>query len=368
MVERACSVIAFPQGVLRNMLFHKTRATIALLTVGLLACATISAPVDPQPLAKGPNKLVFNNPWDIFQFDPDGKNEKNLSEQFKDFPADMIIGEVIVGEDKLRMSPDGQRLAAVLFHKRKGGFTYTSAPGTLYVLDNATWIDLKHPCLTAAWSPDGQQVATTNWDTHFNLRNKQRVTTSHLVNVKTKEKEKINLPDNHVINDWTRDGKQLLTYSITMKENQPKSEMTRLHLMNLDGTEHKALTEKELNVHSCRISPDKTRVLCLHHPEPVPRRGEMELLVLDIASGTTTKVCELPDRAILRGFCWSPDGKQIAYTYAWWEADKENPARAPAEISSFVILCDRDGKNSKTISVIKKPWGKGSPITGIDWR
>lgn len=328
--------------------------------------------LDPKPAVKGPNKLLLFNSQNVFLFDPDGKNEKKISDQLKSFPAEMVIGDPAVGEDKLWLSPDGKRLAAVMFRKRRGGFAYPSAPGTLYVADldeNAQWIDLNHRCLTAAWSPDGNQVATTDWDTNgFNRPNKRRQTTSHLINVKTKEKEKLNLPDNHVITDWTRDGKHLLTYSIHQKDDGASLETTRLYLMNRDGTEHKALSDVDLDLHSGRISPDETRVLCIHPKENAPRRGDIELLVLDVARGKSIKVGELPDGALLRGFCWSPDGKQIAYTYAWSEADKDNPPRAPAVIGSHVVVRDAEGKNPKTVVTQKRPSGKGYPFSGVDWR
>jgi len=388
----------------------KKLSPITLLAVGLLACVAIAAaPVEPfqipvpglvaqrndpppakvdpqplltgkrdpqkgdsQPLPKGPNKLMLFNDRDVSLFDPDGQNEKKLSGQLKDFPAEMVIGDPAVREDKLWLSPDGKRLAAVMFTKRRGGFAYGSRPGSLYVVDlagNAQWVDLKHRCLTAAWSADGNRIATTDWDT-ASRPGKRRQTTSYLIDVKTKEKEKVNLPDNHVITDWTRDGKRLLTYSIILKDNRPNWEMTRLHLMNRDGTEHKALTETKLNVRSGRISPDETRVLCIHPTEDPtnPRRGDIELLVLDIATGKTTRVGELPERALLCGFCWSPDGKQIAYAYAWWEANKEAPARAPEEIGSYVVVCDVDGTNPKAVVTRKIPPGTGYPITGVDWR
>ena len=92
-------------------------------------------------------------------------------------------------------------------------------------------------CETFAWSPDGTEIACSNpvedpaasggKFEHF------------IVNIKTKEKTKLKLPDDHRINDWSRDGKYYLTTSIDGSFTPDTSPAVKLHQMNRDGTEHK---------------------------------------------------------------------------------------------------------------------------------
>ena len=139
----------------------------------------------------------------------------------------------------MRLSPDGKYLA---FSVRSEGFEKQPILNPnrckLHVrelTEKGLGTDLDILCESFAWSADGSQIAVTDW---AEGPDKQH----HLVDVKTKEKKPLKLPDNHVIRDWTRDGKYLLTNSSVMKD---EKRIIRMHLMNLDGTEHKALTDEK---------------------------------------------------------------------------------------------------------------------------
>ncbi len=78
-----------------------------------------------------------------------------------------------------------------------------------------------------------------------------------VVNVKTKEKTVLKLPDDQYITDWSRDGKHLVTTRVWPEAG--------IFLMNGDGTEHEALTAKRLPAGKYgllgRLSPDGKRLL-----------------------------------------------------------------------------------------------------------
>ena len=92
--------------------------------------------------------------------------------------------------------------------------------------------------------------------------------------------------------------------------------------------------------------------------------AKTELAVLDIASGKMTPVADVPINGEVRSYCWSPDGKRIAYT--WSEVLVGKPEElADKEIESQLVVCDPDGKNAKTIASEK---GRVIAFVGMDWR
>jgi RNA polymerase sigma factor (sigma-70 family) len=392
------SVAVLSQGVLRIMFLNKLKSTIplALLVAGLLACVTVAAvppptppapprdlattpvilaarhtdpppaKVEPKPLPKGPNKLLFYQAGFLATIDPDGKNETKLNEERADYIKSRYAR---LNRATLRLSPDGKYLA---FLVRTEGFEkqplILNPKCKLHVRELAEkglGTDLDVICESFAWSGDGGKIAVTDWTEE---PDKQRLMVHHLVDVKTKEKKPLKLPDNHVIRDWTRDGKYLLTNSTVMKDDK---RINRIHLMNLDGTEHKALTDETAYASGGRISPDGTRVLCTI-PSPKEKQTPLrsDLYVLHIDTGKLTPVADIAVNGSLVGSCWSQDGKQIAYV--WQEryiakADDKPEDLFNRSVECHLMICDEDGKNHKSLSFTKSIPG-AAVMGGVDWR
>jgi Tol biopolymer transport system component len=323
---------------------------------------------DPKPLPKGPNKLLFFESGILHMIDPDGKNETKLSEK----PSGILIIPTT-----LRLSPDGKKLAylAVNTEKQERGKGPTRVVNHRLhfkeLTDKGLGTDLEIDCLSIAWSADGSQIATSDWI-------EQQVSAIHyLVDVKTKEKKKLMLPDNHFIADWTPDGKYLLTRSWVKKDDK---QISRLHLMNLDGTEHKVLTDEKTNATGGRVSPDGTRVLCsIPRPpdpkekvgpkgKPIPPRTDLHVLHLD--SGKLTLVADIAENGTYLSSCWSQDGKQIAYVWRQKleiKADDKPIDIMMKEVEIHIMVCDETGKNHKSLFSRKV---KNGPIVmgGVEWR
>jgi RNA polymerase sigma factor (sigma-70 family) len=315
---------------------------------------------DSIPSPKGPNKILFTRVFrhtvvdrHLVLIDPDGKNEEALpSSDGKYQPDDAWF------------SPDGLRLAVI-------GMDYDNqtqkSSYPLYLRktdDKDTVTDLGVECRVVVWSADGTQLACTDYP---DVWEKGPVYTHFLIDVKTKEKTILKLPNDHIITDWSRDGKYFLTTSMEIAED---SAAIRLHLMNRDGTEHKSLTDKTQLSGMGRFSPDGKRVL--FGTVPYPKKDQKidyekaTLAVLDIATGKTTKLEDIPRNADVRNLCWSPDGKQIAFL--WCERHEGTPEEInEKDTTTAVVVCDPDGKNQKTIATAK---GKGllQTISGLDWR
>jgi Tol biopolymer transport system component len=91
------------------------------------------------------------------------------------------------------------------------------------------------------------------------------------------------------------------------------------------------------------------------------------LYVLDIATGKSVRIEDQPLNGEIESYCWSPDGKRIAY--CWREVHPgERDVKANKETESFLVVCDADGKNAKTIVTEKGDAPGLITIANVDWR
>lgn len=74
--------------------------------------------------------------------------------------------------------------------------------------------------------------------------------------------------------------------------------------------------------------------------EPLDRR---KLKVLNVKTGKAAEVSDTPLNGEIQSYCWSPDGKRIAY--AWREVHVGKPEDvAKRETESFLVLCNPTGR------------------------
>jgi RNA polymerase sigma factor (sigma-70 family) len=388
----SAKVATLTEGVLKAMLLNKlkTVTTVLFVALGMVVfggglylhqAEAQQGPADKSPAAgqtdekkgeapreraQGPNKIMVLRASHLTLLDPDGKNARK------------------VGEDKLymlgaRLSSDGKKVAA-LFQTPQKELVPPPPPGEqsrevkLFVCGlekKEPWTDLGVKCRFFAWSPDGTEIAcsdcTDELYPQFNdgPNVKSPEATHFVVNVATKQKTALKLSKDHVITDWSRDGKLFLTTSV---DGRAGEKVARMHLMNRDGTEHKALTDGKQPAMFGRLSPDGKRVLyCtpLTAPEPeTNKRYKLGLDVLDIASGKVDRVQESGD---IYSYCWSPDAKRIAYAWREWH-EGEFIDLLDKEHKCYLVVCDQDGKNRKTIAT---ETGRSPATIAIgleDWR
>ncbi len=388
-------VAALSHGVIRIMFLDKLKTTglFAAITLGMCTCAafalaaglpaspppplpprpilataadpptpaTVPAKADPKPLPKGPNKILLYHSDSLVLIDPDGKNEKQLPRGSEEYhPTGAML------------SPDGKQVAVLILEPLPPDDGVPGAKRRMARL-HVRGIDEKGPgtdfgvCQMFSWSPDGSELVCGEFD---DAGEGKSLTSKHwIVNVKTKEKTELKIPADHIVTDWLRDGNRFLT---TQVKNDPANPLARLYLMNRDGTEHKTLTGEKQFVLVGRMSPDGKRVLCMEATLPkdgkvAPGSAKRVLTTLDLTTGNLTPVADFPLNGEIQGYCWSPDGKRIAY--AWREIHEGKPEDLiEKETESHLVVCDADGKNQKTIVTEK---GKGQwhiTIGQIDWR
>jgi Tol biopolymer transport system component len=142
--------------------------------------------------------------------------------------------------------------------------------------------------------------------------------------------------------DWSADGKRVLT-SLRMG-----GDGTGVAWVNTDGTgKPEFITSQDEVAYGAKLSPDGRRILCMAGPKtPAGEPKRRRLVVIDLNTKKRT-VIDRPGHT--HGYCWSSDGLKVAHT---WQL----PLRQPGEIEerkTYLITCDADGGNRKTITTRK---------------
>ena len=329
-----------------------------------------AAQAPARPIVAGETRLLVLRNDGLVTIGPDGKNEKALTGGGRRYhPSGAVL------------SPDGTRYAVAVpgplppddgtpgarrmpmsLHVRGPG---EAEPGTDLGIDGQSF----------AWSPDGAEIAYTRVEDRPGEKLDAR---SGVVDVKTKKSTPLDLPADHVITDWSRDGKWLLTAKFTRDGNTVAS---RVCLVSRDAKTVKPLGPDDQLATMGKISPDGTRVLCTKveiRPETPKEKQEREsrgerthltrsLQVLDVATGVNLPVADVPLNADVQGYCWSPDGKKIAYTWRQLHEGKPEDV-ADRETESHLVVCDPDGKNQKTILTEKGNGQWAVTLGGVDWK
>lgn len=367
-------VAALSNGVLRMMLLSKLKLVPVALALAAGAVAAVgggradepkpAAKADPpkaaaaakpagaKPLPKGPNKILVYASGHLTLLDSDGENPKRVSEQRE---AGALPGTIT------RLSPDGTGYATLIQVDKPGETPEGQSPRrSLFVRkfdEPEPGTDTGVQCQSFCWSPDGTRLAVSEF---VDGRDKLPESSHHLVDAKTGAKTALNLPASHIVGGWTAADK-LVTMSVA---GTPEAPVAKLHLMNLDGTEHKAVTDGTKPTLMGLPSPDGRQILAVQFE--VPKKGT--LVLVDVATGAAVPVEGVPENASEPPvFCWSPDGKKIAYV--WREKHEGDPKELIEKTTeSHLVVCDPDGKNAKTILTEK---GQGQWVISLgapDWR
>lgn len=310
--------------------------------------------VSAQPQAiPGEGRLLFYRAGHLTLMNPDGKDEKRASKDRGEFLP-----------SGARLSPDRKRIA-FLVQVEKEAPVDRDPRRKLYVRgvdEPEPGTDLNVEAAHVVWSRDSRQLVAVEFVYGNDAKDLKCV--NWLVDVKTKEKTALQLPENHLVQDWSRDGKHFLTAAFEMHKKLPTA---RLHLLNRDGSDARPLTDGTQPIFLGQLSPDARKVLYLG-PDPERKGKERSesygLFVLDIGQRKSMRVEQQPLNGEIMGFSWSPDGKRIAY--GWRQVhDKQDPNQ---ETESSLVVADADGNNPVTIATEKADQRGTITIGWVDWR
>jgi RNA polymerase sigma factor (sigma-70 family) len=332
------------------------------------APASTPSKVEAVAVPKEPNKIlvsqqiVTNGKYrqQLALIDPEGKNDPTIIDD-----TDLLL------LPDVRISPDGKKLAALVQTPHVPGDGLILKLCVRGLGKKEPWSDLGVECQSFAWSPDSTELVCSN-SPHMFSQEQSPDATHFVVNVTTRQKTELKLSADHVISDWSRDGKFFLTTSVTARVGGlANQKVVRVHLMNRDGTEHETITDGTQPAMFGRLSPDGKQVLysIITLPAGAPEEDRLQILgeelaILDVASGKVGRVQESGD---IYSYCWSPDGKRIAYT--WREAHKGKFVDLlDKDTECCLVVCDPNGKNRKTLAKEKGRGPTPVPIGVGDWR
>jgi Tol biopolymer transport system component len=196
------------------------------------------------------------------------------------------------------------------------------------------------------WSPDGKQIVAPMclWDKD---RKKPIRRFVRLVNRDGSGAKKMPIPETDEVDDWSPDGKWLVT--VSDRDDAPGLGY-QLYRMRPDGTEQLRLTKEGRNC-SPRFSPDGRRIV-YHRDYWMSHRYVFELHVMDVDGSNDHVVLRNEGSANFDDACWSPDGRRLAVI--WYTELLENGVkhRMLGEVSKHRIeVMDADGKNRRLVKI-----------------
>lgn len=224
-----------------------------------------------------------------------------------------------------------------------------------------------------AWDADSKGLIVTE---HVPAKTAKEAGYSVLrVDIATKEKVKLDLPKYAVVHAVMPNGKAFVA---ALSDFDAKT--THLALVSRDGKEVIKLCEVRLDKCAPRPSPDGTKILFQDFDAGEKPAKDMprlpRLFVYNLKSKERERVEEVPENALLIGYCWSPDGKRLAYTWKQVQPgvplalnleNLKNP-KVRTETESHLIVCDADGKNAKTVVTCKAEDAPAITLGEPDWR
>lgn len=427
-------VAELSSGVLRIMFLEKLKTTIplALFAAGLLACAAVTAlaaaslpeppapprafaakpvlftavPTDPPPPkteAKpdadkpvGVGSILIRKEGKHVLLSPEGKALEELPENKQKIriltPAGKTVEIPHPEKSSLTdpsLSPDGKRVAFITLEAPPGlerpigrdrefNFFHNVSVFKLDEAGEGQTLGINGQNL--AWTPDGKLIVV---ETASDKDLRARKFTTWLVDVGTKEKTRLAIPETAQIYCASPDGKSYIatTYDFDKKQ---------FYIVSISRDDNTAseLTPLAFGIMTVptlinpRLSPDGSRILFLDLVKEEKLEEGMRhfprLYLYDLKTKKREKLADIPLDAFIREYAWSPDSKRVAYVWKRMEPgvplafslDKDGKPKEGkvVETETHLNVADPNGKNTKTILSAKGRSGPAITLDKMEWR
>ena len=331
--------------------FHCSTISVAISLIGLLQFPEFDA---QSPRKVGSEQILLWRDERLAVIRSDGKDFQWLTSP----PRRGLTQEIL--PSCLRLSPNRRRIAFGIDDNQSAAPPHGGTVGAIHVRDLETGDetqDLKIDGHFWCWSPDSRKLAVTLIDDDPKL---QVYRFKHwLVDVVTGVKSTLDIPADHAISDWSPDGKWFATSSNWGSFKEHVGSRVQLSLVSIDGSAVRPIGMAGRAGLGGRFSPDGLQLLSLQENND----STGQLVVTSLANGECRQLTTALNGTIA-GFCWSPDGQQIAY--AWRQ---QHPQPLPnQETESFLVVVDCLGNNSTTILTDKSDNPATNHFWSIDWR
>jgi hypothetical protein len=233
------------------------------------------------------------------------------------------------------------------------------------------------------WSRDGRRVYGAGYDPDKHDRRGLQdpgvyEMANWVIDLRTGKKSAVAVPAACAIRDESPDGKRFLTSELE-KGRDDKFRHRYRTFITTPGAEpvHTRLAADLGDLIPLSFSPDGGRVLALRLL-PGDVIGYYELLAVDVKTGVSRRLNQVPEEQGLYTACWSPDGRSVAY--AWALTAPIVPGARPADprpravpppgteaveefVGTVVMTVAADVTNRRRIHT-----EKGVRVRAIDWR
>ena len=273
----------------------------------------------------------------------------------------MILGahDESLQQSFYRVSPDGTKIAFSKYEIVKNEVDGRPAPSQ-YARCVSVWVrDLRNggePRKISdiggfpIWSSDGKRLLLRKGD---RPNDSWRYETWRM-NADGSKLEKLPIPENEEVHDWSPDGSWLVSVS----DGDP-GKGYQLDIMHPDGTGRRRLTGTGSNIFP-RFSPDGRHVAytCVEDQKT-------NVYVVDLEGRSRHRVYEEHDDTFAGHVAWSPDGKQLAALLNTWGRDEKGQKFLGGRHDSRPRLCiiEINGKDPRIV-----PLPSAQTLGLIDWR
>jgi RNA polymerase sigma factor (sigma-70 family) len=324
-----------------------------------------SVPMKTTQVAK-PDRIFLTRQHDPVVKPSVGDNEPHLAMVSPDGKEDTWLTKNLTREEQphhcgaVAVSPDGRVTAYGVTLKDEYGKQFHNQEIFLKAVDKVDQKpgeSLKVRGLSWCWSPDGRSLVVSvleGTSIHHQIVDIASKKTKSIQLPEAKVPENAVFPTGHLITDWSRDGEWFLT--TVMAKGQAEAE---LYLVKSDGTWAKSLGIG----FGGKLAPDAKTVLCLD----LTWKGETPdtyLALIDVETKKRRRISQETNGQFVGGYCWSPDGKKIAYV---WRRDRDNENQG---WETFLMVMDADGQNSSVVLSEKSSRTNNwyNPFGCPDWR